>query len=63
MKQLHDPVYLGDAVYLRQGSYVGELVLTTEDGTGPENASNTIVLEEPVLRQLLRVLDELEVIA
>lgn len=32
--------YLGDSIYIEEGSYKGELILTTENGFGP---SNTIV--------------------
>ena len=41
--------YLGDSVYASWSEY-GELILTTENGFG---ATNTIILEGPVLKALL----------
>ena len=33
--------YIGDGVYAEEGSYIGEVILTTEDGI---KVTNTIVL-------------------
>lgn len=46
--------YIGDAVYV-EWSPSGELVMTTEDGI---RATNTIILEPPVLKQLLEYVEE-----
>lgn len=42
--------YIGDSVYADIDERTGDLVLTTENGFDP---SNTIVLEQQVLTQLL----------
>ena len=39
-------VYLGDSVYAETGSFVGEIILTTDNGEGP---SNTICMEPQVI--------------
>jgi len=49
--------YLGDSVYVQQGSYVGELILTTENGFGP---TNTIVIGPGELESLLRFRDAMK---
>ena len=41
--------YLGDGVYVQEGSFQGEVVLTTSNGI---QDTNTIVLEPAVLRNL-----------
>ncbi len=38
--------YLGDGVYLQEGSFRGELVLTTENGI---SVQNRVVLEDHVI--------------
>lgn len=45
--------YLGDSVYAVRDEF-GAIVLTTENGLGP---SNTIVLEDYVIKALLRFLN------
>lgn len=42
--------YLGDSIYIQEGSYKGEFILTTENGGAP---SNTIVFGESELCALL----------
>ena len=49
--------YLGDGVYLTEGSYQGELILTTENGT--EEPTNIIVFEPEVLYSFVRTLQRL----
>lgn len=51
--------YLGDGVYLQQGVYQGEVVLTTENGL---QETNRIVLEPEILQSLLDRLREMKVI-
>jgi hypothetical protein len=47
--------YLGDAVYADKTD-LGEIVLTTEDGTGMP--SNIIYLEQSVIESLLKFINE-----
>lgn len=50
-------VYLGDSVFAADGSYPGEIVLTTENGL-PTDPSNTIILEPEVVAALIRFFDK-----
>lgn len=43
--------YLGDGVYIQEGSYRGEFILTTEDGI---SVQNTIVLDDVVIAAMIR---------
>ena len=43
--------YLGDGAYVQQGSFKGEVVLTTEDGI---SVQNRVVLAETEIANLLR---------
>lgn len=47
--------YIGDSVYIQQGSFHGEVILTTENGL-PDDPSNRIGLEPSVIDQLIRYL-------
>lgn len=53
--EIHTPLpktYIGDSVYVDHGSFIGEIVLTTENGM-PSDPSNRIVLEPHTLNSLL----------
>lgn len=43
--------YLGDGAYVQQGSFLGEVVLTTEDGI---SVQNRVVLAETEIANLLQ---------
>lgn len=47
--------YLGDSVYIQVGSYVGEIILTTENGL-PGDPSNRIAMEAREVDGILRFL-------
>jgi hypothetical protein len=45
--------YLGDGAYVQEGSYVGEFILTTEDGV---SVQNVVVLGPVEIENLLMYL-------
>ena len=47
--------YLGDGAYVQQGSYIGEVILTTEDGI---SVQNRIVLGSTEIHVLLHWLEQ-----
>jgi len=46
--------YLGDGVYIAPGSYLGEFILTTEDGI---SVQNSIVLDSAIVQGIARFVD------
>lgn len=48
-----DKSYLGDGAYVQLGSYLGEVVVTTENGI---SVQNTVVLGVREIRALIRYL-------
>ncbi len=46
-----DKTYLGDSVYIKQGNYVGEFILTTENNE-PTDPSNEICIDLNILDAL-----------
>ena len=53
--------YLGDSVYVQEGSFKGEIVLTTNNGL-PDDPRNKIYMEPAVLQALLDWLKAKEII-
>lgn len=51
-----EPTYLGDGAYVKQGSYVGEIVIFTHNGIHP---TNSVVLGPSEIVVLERFLKEL----
>ena len=51
--------YVGDSVYVSEGSWAGEVILTTENGL-PNDPSNTIAMEIEALETALRIAKEWE---
>ncbi len=41
--------YIGDGVYIKEGGYKGEFILTTENGI---SIQNTIILEYKMIEQI-----------
>ena len=44
--------YLGDSVYVAEGKFRGQIVLTTENGL-PDDLSNTIYIELEMIKSLV----------
>jgi len=55
MSERKEKEYLGDSVYIEQGSFQGEVILTTDNGLGP---SNTIVMDPNVVEAFLKYIGE-----
>lgn len=45
-------IYLGDSVYAQVGSYLGEIILTTENGY-PDDPRNRIAISDTELNALI----------
>lgn len=52
-----EKAYIGDGVYVEEGSFKGEVVLTTSNGM---QDTNTIVLEPSVVKALSKWLEQSE---
>lgn len=43
-------LYIGDGIYIQQGSYLGEFILTTENSI---EVTNTIILENQMIESIV----------
>lgn len=51
--------YLGDGAYIQQGDYLGEVVLTTEDGISVQNRVVLGPMEIAALKRWLQRINEI----